>query len=233
MRRIRRGVAQQLVVGFEKAFVDEVVRLNAREGEGELILFVVAGEGGVGQELRGGAFPSAPDLRRREPHGRVIAGEPAVVRREQIAALGFGNMGEVRLPSIGIEHRRAALVEPVDLLLAEQEDAAEHEFGDTIGMSLGIGEGESGAPRSAKHLPPLNVQGARGVFSMSATRSQVVFASRRRVWCALAASALVEVHDAVLFGMEEAALLWDRSRRPGPPCRNTTGLPEGLPLSSK
>ena len=41
---------------------------------------------------------------------------------------------------------------------------------------------------------------------MSATRSQVVLASRRCVGRALAAAALVEVHNAVLFGMEEAAL---------------------------
>ena len=43
-----RGVAQQLVIGFEETLVDEVVDLNAREGEGEFILFVVAGEGRIG-----------------------------------------------------------------------------------------------------------------------------------------------------------------------------------------
>jgi hypothetical protein len=112
------------------------VGLDAREGEGELILFVVAGESGVGQKLGGGALPSAPDLRSGEPHGRIVAGEAAIVGGEQIAALGLGDVGEIRLPGIGIKDRRAALVEPIDLLLAEQEDAAEDEFGDAIGMSL-------------------------------------------------------------------------------------------------
>ena len=32
------------------------------------------------------------------------------------------------------------------------------------------------------------------------------FASMRRIWRALATAALVEVHDSVLFGVEEAAL---------------------------
>ena len=49
------------------------------------------------------------------------------------------------------------------------------------------------------------------IFSMSATRSQVVLASERRVRRALAAAALVEVHDAVFFGMEEAALFGIRA----------------------
>ena len=44
-------VAQQLIVGFKKTAVDKVVGLDAREGQGELVLFIVAGEGGIGQEL--------------------------------------------------------------------------------------------------------------------------------------------------------------------------------------
>ena len=43
-----RGIAQQLVVGLEKTLVEEVMRLYAREGQRELILLVVAREGGIG-----------------------------------------------------------------------------------------------------------------------------------------------------------------------------------------
>src|ERR1035438_9398696 len=52
-----RGVAEQLVIGFQETPIDEIVDLNAREGEGEFILFVVAGGGGGGGEVgrgRGG-----------------------------------------------------------------------------------------------------------------------------------------------------------------------------------
>ena len=134
-----RGIAQQLVVGFEETFVDEVVRLNAREGEGELILLVVAGKGGIGQELE--VAPSQPlqIFAAGESHGRVVAGEAAVVGGEQIDALRLRDVGEVRLPSVRIEDRSATLVEPVDFLHAEEEDAAEDGLGDPIGMSLGIG----------------------------------------------------------------------------------------------
>ena len=42
MWRIRWHVAQELVVGLEEAPVDEVVGLDAGEGQGELVLLVVA-----------------------------------------------------------------------------------------------------------------------------------------------------------------------------------------------
>ena len=189
----------------KKALIEEIVGLDAREGEGEFILFVVAGEGGVGQELGGGALPSAPDLRSRESHGRIIAGKAAVVGGEQIAALGLRDVGEVRLPRIGIEHRSAALVEPVDLLFAEEEDAAQDDFGDAIGMGLGIGEREGGAPGSAEHLPALDAEVLADFLDIGdQVPGGVGF--ERRVGRALAAAALVEVHDAVLLGMKEAAL---------------------------
>ena len=43
-----RSVAEQLVVGFQETFIDKVVGLDARESEGKLVLFVVAGEVRVG-----------------------------------------------------------------------------------------------------------------------------------------------------------------------------------------
>ena len=103
-------------------------------------------------------FPPAPDLRSREPHSRIVAGQAGIIGGEQIPAFGLGNVGQVRLPGVRIKDRRAALVEPVDFLLAEEEDAAQDKFGDAIGISLGIGEGESGAPGSAEHLPALNAE---------------------------------------------------------------------------
>jgi len=57
----------------------------------------------------------------------------------QIAALGFGNVVQVRLPRVGEEVARAVLVEPVDLPLAQQEDAAQHEPGRYRGRVVGIG----------------------------------------------------------------------------------------------
>jgi hypothetical protein len=199
------GVAQQLVVEFEESFIDEVVSFYAGEGQREFILFVVAGKGGVGQEFGGGSFPSAPDFGGSEADGGVDTGEAAMVGREEIAAFGCGDVGQVWLPGVRIKNRGAALVEPVDFLFAQQEDAAENEFGDAIGMSLGIGQGEGGAPGSAEDLPALNAQVHADFFDVGdQVPGGVGFEGR--IGSALAAAALVEVHDAVLLGMEEAAL---------------------------
>jgi hypothetical protein len=59
-----------LVITFEESFVDEIVGLDAREGEGEIILFVVPGEGGIGQELRSGAPYNSLSL---EVYGQHLA----------------------------------------------------------------------------------------------------------------------------------------------------------------
>ena len=70
-------------------------------------------------------------------------------------------MGQVRFPGVGIEDRSAALVEPVDLLFAEEEDAAQDQFGDAVGMGFGVGECKGGAPGSAEDLPAVDGQGSR------------------------------------------------------------------------
>ena len=114
-------------------------------------------------------------------------------------------MREVWLPGIGIEHRSAALVEPVDFLLAQEEDAAQDEFCDLIGMSLGIGERQGRTPGSAEDLPALNAQVLADFLDIGdEVPGGVCF--ERRVGRALAAAALVKIHDAVFFGVEEAAL---------------------------
>jgi hypothetical protein len=78
-----RGVAEQFVVRFQKTLVGQVVGLNTREGEGELILLVMAGKCRTGEQLRGGALPPPPDFRSGEPHGGILAGEPptCILRR--------------------------------------------------------------------------------------------------------------------------------------------------------
>ena len=51
-----------------------------------------------------------------------------------------------------------ALVEPVDLLLAQEEDAAQHQLGDALGVRLRVGERERAAPRAAEDLPALDAE---------------------------------------------------------------------------
>jgi hypothetical protein len=74
-------------------------------------------------------------------------------------------------------------------------------------MCLTISEGERRAPGSAKHLPAFNTEVLADFLDV---RYEVPggVGFERRVRCALAAAALVEVHNAVLLGVEEAALFW-------------------------
>jgi hypothetical protein len=94
----------------------------------------------------GGAFPASPFLGGGAPHGRVLAGEASIVGPEHVIALGLGDVGQIWLPGVGIEDGCTALVKPVDLLLAEEEDATENQFRDAIGVRLRIGEGECRSP---------------------------------------------------------------------------------------
>jgi hypothetical protein len=98
-------------------------------------------------------------------------------------------------------------VEPVDFLLSEEEDAAEDEFGHAIGMSLGVRGGERRAAGSAENLPVLDAEVLSDFLDLGdEVPGGIGF--ERRVGRALATAALVEVHDEVFFGVEEAAMLW-------------------------
>src|SRR6185437_12213008 len=180
------------------------------KSEGKLVLFIVGGKTGIGHELGGCSLPSAPDLGRRKLHSVVRAGQAAVIGREQIIALSLRDVSKVRLPGIGKEDGSAALVKPVNLLLANQEDAAQDDFRHAMRMSLAIGKSQRGAPRPAEDLPAINAEVLADFFNVGdQVPGGVGF--QRRIRRALAASALVKIHDAVFFRMEEAALLGIRA----------------------
>ena len=119
---------------------------------------------------------SAPDLRGGQPHVCVLAGQTAVVGSEQIATLGLWNVSQVRFPGIRVKDRSAVLIEPFDLLPAQQKDAAQNQLSDALGMCLGVGQGQRGAPRAAEYLPAFNAQMCTE-FLYVRDRSQVVFSA--------------------------------------------------------
>jgi len=95
----------------------------------------------------------------------------------------------------------------------------------------GIGEGERRAPRAAEDLPLVDAEFFADRLDVGdQVPGGVVLEACGRL--ALAAPALVEQHDAIFLRVEELAHLGIGCPPPGPPCRNTTGLPCGLPLSS-
>src|ERR1700679_3774613 len=114
-------------------------------------------------------------------------------------------MGEIRPPGIRIEDGSATLIKPVDLLLAEKEDAAQDEFGNAIGMHFGISKGEGRTPGSAEYLPMLNAE----VFAEFLDIGDKIpggIGFKGRIRCALAASALIKDDDVVFLRVKSAAL---------------------------
>ena len=154
---------QQRPVGEERV-VDEVVVLDPCEGEREAITPLTGV--GPGEQGRGPRLPRGPRARRGDGDLGVLVVEQAVVRRDvvvarrrdRLLAVRRDERGEVSLPLVGEQVRGLAAVEPVDLHGPAQEDPAQHEFGHPLGMGLGVGEPEGGAPGSAEHLPALDAE---------------------------------------------------------------------------
>ena len=123
------------------------------------------------------------------------------------------------------------LIEPANLRVAQQEDPAQHELGDALRMRLGIRERERRAPRSAEHLPAGDGQMVAQPFDVG-DEVPCGVGVERGVGLTLAAASLIEVDDAVPLGWKKRRC-FGSDPPPGPPWRKITGLPLGLPLSSK
>jgi hypothetical protein len=130
---------------------------------------------------------------------------------QEIAALVFGDRSDELLPFVRIERGSAAfLVQPVELVLLEQEDTAKDQLGNPLGVRLGVGERERGAPASAERLPFLDPGdlGAELLDVLDKVPGGVVLEVRERGL--LAATALVEHQDLVLVRVELPAVVGAR-----------------------
>ena len=197
-------VTQQLVVGLEEAAVLEVVCLDASERQRELVLFIVGDHGGVLDEFARRTLPAGPTLGRRHPNVAVRARQSAMVGRDHVVTLRGRDVRPVGLPQIGEDLGGAVLIEPRDLAPAQQEDAAQHELGDTLGMLLGVGQGQRAAPAATEHLPALELQMLAELLDVGDQIPRRVLRDLG-VRRALTAAALIEDHDAVARRIEEPA----------------------------
>ena len=117
-------IGDQLIVGVEEAAIDEIVALDAGEGERVVVLGEAAHAVGIGQQRQGLALPGAPGPRRFELHGGVVMGEAAVIGRDHVAALGLGDDAHIILERVGEDPAAAFLIEPFELGAPQREDAA-------------------------------------------------------------------------------------------------------------
>ena len=145
---------EQRIVGQED-IVHEVMRLDASYGQRDGVFVEVCHQLRIGQQGRARAFIAAPRVRRRHVHSRVGIGQAAIVAAEQVASLSLGKKAGERAPCFR-KDKPHLVEEPLDLQRAAQENAAQDQSLDAIGMRLGIGKRECRAPRSAEDQPTLD-----------------------------------------------------------------------------
>ena len=143
----------------------------------------------------------------------TVAGEALVIGAACNRCAPLGTRHDISSQRSG--NMRAApsnvLMKPLEFGPAQQEDAAQHQLGASLGMLLRVGKGERGAPQ-----PPNTCH-----FRSSGVRA--AFRCRRPDprWCsppgwrraALAAAALIEQHDAIRFGSKKPPI-FGSCRRP-------------------
>ena len=148
---MRADIGDEVGSGREQVLGEEM-RLDARQPERQPVLAKRGDRLGVGQQRRAAALVDAPGARRRHMDARVRVDQSAVVPGEQIGALGFRQKPGEGAPRLR-EHGAHAIEKPVDLALAAEEDPAQDQPGDTLGMGLRIEQRQRRAPRAAEHDP--------------------------------------------------------------------------------
>ena len=153
----RIDAAQQLILAVEKSAIHEIVRLDARERERELAARRIASRARDSATASSSRPPKsttrAPPRAARRLAPRAIGGDrPRASRRVPPRESARGTACHM----LGEQHARAVLIEPIELLAAQQEDAAQHELADRARMRLGVRERQRAAPRPAEHEPALD-----------------------------------------------------------------------------
>ena len=134
----------------------------------------------------------------------IAIGQAVVVVAQEVGSLGRRQMlGEVA-PGLG-KDRAHAVEEPLDLRACPQEDAAQDEAGDALGMFQAVGERQRAAPRAAEQQPLLDAEMGPKLLHVGHEMAGCVvvqFAERHGA----AATALIEHDDAVELRIEEPAM---------------------------
>ncbi|CAM5672647.1 hypothetical protein SBADM41S_08610 [Streptomyces badius] len=154
-------------------------------------------------------LPGAPVRRRLLPYGRVLALQPAGVRRDQTGRVA--RLGDARAeggPGLGEELSHAP-VEPVDLAAAGRRHRLDHHLRDPLRVLLGVRQDQGRAPRAPVQQPRVDVQVLPQAFHVGdqVGRRVVPHVRRRiaRVRCGAAAAPLVEEDHPVAVRVEVPA----------------------------
>ena len=152
-----------------------------------------------------------------------------MVGAHQVALFRFRNVVAVALEGIGEDVARALLVEPRELAVAAQENAAQHEVLDALGMVLRVDEGQRRAPEPP-NTTHVSMPRCSRSCSMSETDAMVVLSSSSAHGVERP-QPLIELDDAPVVWIEVAAVI-GLAAAAGPPWMTSTGAPSGLPETS-
>src|SRR6185503_8761683 len=122
---------------------------------------------------------------------------------EEIVALRRRNRRDVPLPLVRKQQARAELIEPLELDLPQQKDAAQHELADGSRVRLCVRQRERAAPRPAEYEPALDGQVLPQALHVGHEMPGGV-RLERGVRPAPSRAALIEHHDPVALGVEES-----------------------------
>jgi hypothetical protein len=160
-----------------------------------------------------------------------MVAQPAVIRLDHARALEHRDGRDEVLPLIGEQRRGAALVEPLEFMPLQREDAAQHELGHRGRMRLRVCERERTAPRPAEDLPAVDAEVAPQQLEICDQVPRGVVPQLgvgiRDVRGRSAAAALIEQHNAVPLRIEEPAVP-GRGTAAGPAVQEDDGLSVGI-----
>src|SRR5579863_7534599 len=199
-----RHVVQQLTLAAQESAVHEIVALDARHRQRELVFAPLPDVLAVAEQEARGRFPNRPCTRGRQPDSLVAADQALVVGTQEVVALVDRDGVAVGLPGIGENLRCTVLIEPADFGVAQQENPAQHEFADALGIGLRVGERQGAAPGPSKYQPALYPQvSAQSLDVGDQVPGRILDQACARA--AAPAASLIEHHDAIVSRVEELA----------------------------
>ena len=139
------GITQYLVL-FQERVIDEVMSFDAGQGQCDVGIAETFDYLGVRSQGGAAAFPDRPELGCRHACNLVGAGQAPVIGRDHVVALVSGDVLPVVFPEIGEQTTRTILVEPLQVLVAAQEDAAQHQTQHPLGEGFRIHQTEGRTP---------------------------------------------------------------------------------------
>src|SRR5271154_5771896 len=116
-----RHVVQQLTLAAQESAVHEIVALDARHRQRELIFAPFPDVVAVAEQEARGRFPNRPCTRGRQTNSLVAADQALVVGAQEVVALVDRDGVAVGLPGVGENLRCAVLIEPTDFGVTQQE----------------------------------------------------------------------------------------------------------------